>query len=283
MTTSNQRWRDRVATFRPSREQIDTSAYEVSATSSDKVAREFVERHHYSGSYPAARERVLLHRRATGELVGVAVFSHPPSEKVLARLPCERLEGVELGRFVLLDGVPGNGESWFLARAFDHLRAEGYAAVISHSDPMPRRALDGEIVLPGHVGEIYQATNATYCGRTKKTLLALLPDGTVFSARSMTKIRRRERGYRYAIEQLVAAGAAPPASDLMSTDEFTAWMWGAIGSTCRRARHNGNHRYAWALGRERALRRGIAALAVRVDDGTEAGATYPKTLDREAA
>lgn len=269
--TSNQRWRDRASSFRPAGEVIATGEYEVALTSSDKLARSFVEQHHYSGSYPAARERACLYR--AGELVGVAVFSHPPSEKVLARLPCDRLAGVELGRFVLLDSVPGNGESWFLARSFDLIRAEGYEAVISHSDPLPRRSSTGEPVLPGHVGTIYQATNAVYAGRTKATLLALMPDGTVFSARSMTKIRRRERGYRYAIAQLVDAGATPPSSDLMPAYEHTAWMWRAIRQVCRRVRHGGNHRYLWAL--DRKLRRDVAALAT--------GAPYPKTLDAEAA
>ena len=32
------------------------------------------------------------------------------------------LTTVELGRFVLLDSVAGNGETWFLARSFDILR-----------------------------------------------------------------------------------------------------------------------------------------------------------------
>lgn len=245
----------------------DLRAYEVALIPGDKEARAFVEMHHYSRSYPAARIRVGLYYR--GRLVGVAVFSHPPSEKVLARLPCERMAGVELGRLVLLDGVPGNAESWFLARCFVLLREAGIEALISHSDPVPRSALDGQVILPGHVGVVYQSTNAVYCGRTKRSLLALLPDGTVFSARSMSKIRGRERGYRYCIEQLVSAGAAPPASDLMPQEELTAWMWQAIGAVCRRVEHGGNHRYVWSM--TRALRRAVAEMAT--------GQPYPKQLD----
>jgi hypothetical protein len=37
-----------------------------------------------------------------------------------------KAEAVELGRLVLLDDVPANGESWFIARAFELLRARGY-------------------------------------------------------------------------------------------------------------------------------------------------------------
>src|SRR6185503_11808839 len=132
------------------------------------------------------------------ELVGTAVFSHPPSEKVLGKLPCERLEGVELGRLVLLPSVKGNGETWFLARSFELLRANGFRVLLSHSDPVPRKNIDGKLVLPGHVGQIYQATNAVYAGRTKPTLHVLKPDGTIFSPRNMTKIRRAERGHKRA-------------------------------------------------------------------------------------
>ncbi len=279
--TPCQRWRDGASSFRTD-DITDLSKYEVAIIAGDNVAREFVERHHYSRSYPAARLRVGLYRGS--ELAGVAVFSHPPSEKVLARLPCERLAGVELGRFILLDDVPGNGESWFLAQCFGHLRAAGFEALVSHSDPVGRRALDGSVILPGHVGTIYQATSArggtsaVYAGRTKSNLLALLPDGTVFSSRSMSKIRKRERGYRYCIEQLITHGATPPSSDLMPQEELTAWMWGAIAQTCRRMKHAGNHRYLWAL--TKGLKKQVNELALR--DAAGAKVAYPKFLDAAA-
>ena len=76
--------------------------------------------HHYSLSYPSARVRFGLFTR--GCLVGVAVFSHPCNDRVLTSVfPLSPLESVELGRFVLLDSVPANGESWFLARTFECL------------------------------------------------------------------------------------------------------------------------------------------------------------------
>lgn len=265
-----QRWCDGASTFVPALvadDVHDLRSYEVALIPGDKEARAFVEAHHYSGSYPAARIRVGLYHR--GALVGVAVFSHPPSEKVLARLPCERMAGVELGRLVLLQHVPGNAESWFLARCFTLLRASGIEVLVSHSDPVPRSSADGQIILPGHVGVVYQSTNAIYCGRTKRNLLALLPDGTVFSARSMSKIRKRERGYRYCVEQLVEAGATPPASDLMPQEELTAWMWSAIAAVCRRVSHGGNHRYVWPL--RKSLRADVARMA--------SGQPYPKAID----
>lgn len=265
----NQRWRDGVASYRPL-DPIDTSAYEVAEISSDKVAKDFVERHHYSRSYPAARHRFGLYRRH--ELVGVAVFSHPPSEDVLAKLPCERLAGVELGRFVLLDDVPGNGESWFLARCFEGLRRKGVACLLSHSDPLPRRAANGNVVMPGHVGTIYQATNAVYAGRTRASKLSVLPDGTVFGERSMSKLRSAERGWEREVERLIEAGAPAPHARLTTWRDRRDWMWAAIAATCRRVHHGGNHRYLWAL--DRRLRRDVAKLAT---------GAYPKTVDEAAA
>lgn len=270
----NQRWFQRLNTWRDASEIIDTRAYEVAEIPDDTTAKAFVEEHHYSGTYPAARARYGLYR---GDLhVGVAVFSHPPNEAVLRRLPCERMAGIELGRFVLLSDVPGNGESWFLARCFEHLRGKGIEALVSHSDPLPRRDASGELVLPGHVGQIYQATNAIYGGRTRARTLWILPDGTVFSERAMTKIRARDRGYRYAIDQLVRHGAERP---LNLGQDLAAWLSTELPRVARRVKHRGNHRYFWAL--SRTLRKAIAQLALVDAHGDPV--KYPKQLDQEAA
>lgn len=246
------RWREQAGSYRPAEEVIQTRQYEVADIDSDKVAKGFVEQHHYSGSYPAARFRYGLYRR--GALVGVAVFSHPPHNAVLTNVfPVPAVEAVELGRFVLLDDVPGNGETWFLARAFEQLRREGLVGVVSHSDPMPRRAADGAQVFGGHVGGIYQAHNAVYLGRLKPRPVLLLPDGTVFSDRAASKIRNGERGWRYAVEQLVAAGARPPGARA----DLRAWLAQVLARLARRERHPGNHKYAWAL--HRSMRRVLPA------------------------
>jgi hypothetical protein len=276
----NQRWLNRIGSFRSPDEIINTHAYEIAELLDDNTPKAFVEQHHYSGSYPAARARFGLYEIATAALVGVAVFSHPPNEAVLRKLPCERMSGIELGRFVLLDNVAGNGESWFLARCFEQLRAKGIEALISHSDPLPRRSTDGTIVLPGHVGNVYQATNAVYGGRASKRALWIMPDGTCFSERAMSKLRKRERGYRYAIEQLVAAGADRP---LDIGQDLTEWMMVSLAKVGRRIKHGGNHRYLWAINKK--LRKQIEALALTVedDDGNITRVAYPKTLDVEAA
>lgn len=243
----SQRWRKRRTSFRPAREVIDTSRYEVAALAGDSAAKAFVQEHHYSGTYPAARYRFGLFRG--GALQGVAVFSHPCNDAVLTSVfPGEACESVELGRLVLLDEVPFNGETWFIARAFHHLRREGLRGVVSFADPLPRRTADGTVTTPGHVGQIYQAQNGVYLGRSTPRTLHLLPDGSTFSARAAQKVRRQERGWRYAVEQLVAAGAQPPSGDL------GPWLCGAMSALVT-VRHPGNHRYAWAFsrGEQRAL------------------------------
>ncbi|MGN6103985.1 MAG: hypothetical protein ACTHU0_02675 [Kofleriaceae bacterium] len=272
MTVLNQRWREGRAHMRPS-DPIDPSKYEV-APIGRAVAKAFVKAHHYSRSFPAARYQFGIFRGAA--LEGVAVFSHPANEDVLAPLPCERLAGIELGRFVLLDEVPGNGETWFLARCFEHLRQDGIEVLLSHSDPLRRVAANGNVVMPGHVGTIYQASNAVYAGRTRAHRLCLLPDATVFSERSISKIRGAERGWEREIRVLVDAGATAPCGlepgGAKGDPRWVArrdWLWRAIGEVCRRVAHGGNHRYLWAL--ERRLRRQVARLAT--------GEPYPKQVD----
>ena len=88
-----QRWRSGRASYRPAGEVIDTRRFEVAAIDgpgADNIARAFVVAHHYSASYPAARERIGLYRG--GALVGVAGFSHPAQDKVLGCLPCPKAE-----------------------------------------------------------------------------------------------------------------------------------------------------------------------------------------------
>ena len=247
ISTVAQRWRGGRPSYRPAGEPIDTSRYEVAAIDgkgADTIARAFVVREHYAASMPAARERFGLYRGA--DLVGVAVFSHPAQDKVLACLPCPKAEAVEIGRLVLLDDVPANGESWFIARAFEVLRARGYTGVVSFADPVERSDAAGEVVKPGHIGTIYQATNALYDGLATARTLRLLPDGSSFNERTRSKIRGRERGWRHAVEQLVAAGATPPEHTDVAAD-LHAWLLRELPRVTRALKHGGNHRYLFPL------------------------------------
>jgi hypothetical protein len=258
-----QRWRERRSLYRPAGEPIATRCFEVApidGKGADNAARAFVATHHYSGTMPAARRRYGLYRG--GELVGVAVYSVPASQAVLVSAFGPAADaGVELGRLVLLDDVPANGESWFIARTFELLRHDGFAGVVSFSDPVPRTSADGSRVFAGHIGTIYQATNAIYRGRTRPETKWLLPDGRVLEPRAASKIRNGERGRAYAAGILERYGATPPAA----TEDAGAWFMLWRGRLCRPLRHDGNHRYLFAL--DRGLRRQLGA-----------GQPYPKLI-----
>src|SRR5262249_15352444 len=172
--------------YRRAGEPIPTAEYDVEPAAEGE-ARAFVLAHHYSGSYPAARRRFGLFRR--GLLAGVAVFSVPVNDRAVTGVfnVGDARDCLELGRFVLHDEVPGKGETWLLGRAFALLRREGFAGVISFSDPCPRANARGEPVFPEHVGTIYQAHNAVYLGRGTARTLKLLPDGSALSPRAMQK------------------------------------------------------------------------------------------------
>lgn len=249
MTQPCQRWRARRDTYRPAGEPIDVSRYGVDLVD-EKAAKAFVCGHHYSASYPAAQVRIGLYRAGAG-LVGVAVFSvpmQPASLAVHCRVP--PAAGVELGRFVLLDDVPANGETWFLARAFAALARERpqLRAVLAYSDPIPRQAADGRLVMPGHVGTIYQAFNGRHVGRSSPRTLTLAGDGTVVSDRALSKIRNEECGAGYAIDQLVRLGAPRP----MSLEDPRAYVTRALaGEAFRRVKHPGNLAYVWPVGASR--------------------------------
>jgi hypothetical protein len=96
--------------------------------------------------------------------VGVCTFGIPGQAKVFDALVPGHA-ALELSRLVLLDEVPGDGESWFVARAMAIAREEcRITAIVSYSDPVPRTTIKGEPVCPGHVGVVYQALGAEYKG-----------------------------------------------------------------------------------------------------------------------
>lgn len=274
MSSHTLRWRERRHTWRHRSEGgFNRLRYEVAAVD-ESTARSFVEQHHYSGTYPAARLRYGLYDGVL--LAGVAVLSVPVQQSVLTR-PFPGLvpysESLELGRFVLLDAVPSNAESWFLARAFDLAATDGLRGVVSFSDPVARERADGTLVFPGHIGTIYQATNARYLGRSTPRTKLLLPDGTELSARAVSKILAGDVGHEYAERQLRQFGAPHRQPDQPAAE----WLRQAlviIGA--RRVRHAGCHRYAFALGRRVARRFVVIGLPSQ---------EYPKAVDpiREAA
>lgn len=260
----NQRWELGKARWRSDREVIRPSEFEVEPMAGkDARAIAFCETHHYSRTFPAGRFSFGLRRHGT--LVGIAVFSHPTNNLTLTNVfPCDVLEAVELGRLVLLDEIASNGESWFVARAFEHLRKEGIKGVISFSDPVRRRAADGQIVLPGHWGCVYQSLNAVYAGRATSRTLRIFSDGTVFNDRTAQKIRKHERGWEGAVEELERRGAGKFEGDSRK------WLGTWTKALTRPLKHGGNHKYLWSL--DKRLRKSLPA-----------SLPYPKMIDQEAA
>lgn len=250
---STQRWRDRRQHWRVDRDEgFRKRDYSVDIIR-DRVARAFVVAHHYSGSYPVAVERVGLFRGT--ELVGVAVFSIPMNNDAIPRYTgLQATEGAELGRFVLLDEVPYNAESFFLARALGLLHAERRAlrGVIAYSDPMPRHAAEGRVVMPGHVGVIYQASSAAYVGRAQAKTLHVNADGIALSSRGISKIRLQEHGAASAERRLVKLGAPPRAFG----QDPAKWVSMVLDAGIfKKVRHPGNHVYCFALGHSAVKRR----------------------------
>lgn len=246
-----QRWARGRHSFRHVSEGgFDRRRYDV-APIAESAARAFVVEHHYAHSFPAARLRYGLFDGPL--LVGCAVLSVPVRAQVLTGVfpdLAPYTESLELGRMVLLDAVPANAESWCIARVWELAAREGIRGVVTFSDPLPRTASDGRTVMPGHIGTIYQASNARYLGRATARTLSLLPDGTVLNDRTVQKIRGDERGHE-AAERLLRGFGAPSRG---VSESGSAWLQRALSAVgVRSLRHPGNHRYAFSLTKPRRL------------------------------
>jgi hypothetical protein len=244
----NQRWRTGRSSYRIPDEVIQTRHYEIATMATEGEVRAFIAMHHYLRSLPPSRFRFGLYRHE--QLVGTAVFTYPVNDRTITNVfDCPAIEGAELGRLVLLDDVPGNGESWFVAECLRRLRRVGLAGVVSFSDPVPRASLTGVTVTPGHIGTVYQALNAAYLGRSSPRTLRLLADGTILSDRTLQKLRSGEPGTR-AIR--LSLGISDGDLTREALDEI-------LQTSTRPLKHPGNHRYAWALAKaaSRALPRSL--------------------------
>lgn len=244
ITNFTQRWTpEKKPVYQPLRPFFNPRTFEV-ATIDERTAKEFVVKYHYSSSFPASRRRFGLFEK--GELVGVAVYSHPMSEKTITNVfGCEKAaDGLELGRLVLLDSVLSNAESWFVAECHRRLRREGFCGIVSFSDDMPRTAIDGTITHVGHLGTVYQSLNASFLHRSLPVKLHLLPDGTIFSTRAISKIRGGEVGWEYASRILESFGASECPGECELRKQ---WLRFWLEKLSRRVNHPGNLKYAWSF------------------------------------
>lgn len=258
-----QRWRHRRERWADPETRIDPRAYRVERIHRD-LAKAFVLEHHYSGRWCAERISYGLYRGQ--ELEGVAVFSQGVQQKAKGRYFPGAADIVELGRFVLLDGVKGDGETWFLRRSFGQLRQAirlarrqataaapsskqrrglgQVAGVLSYSDPVPRTTRHGEVVHPGHLGIIYRGHNAAFFGRSDAKWHHLTDDGHVVSPRALSKIRGGEDGAEREQRYLLDLGAPAPWPGESPAD----WVDRALAEgPFRRFKHPGNLAYGWPL------------------------------------
>lgn len=176
--------------FQQANETSDFSDFEVQSIPA-YIGKMFVVKHHYTRGIHNGPICVGLLKN--GELVGVCAFAAPSSEYVRASVFGEEYKDsvIELHRLVLLDDVPKNAESFFIVRALKQLKLSRpyYNAVISFADPTQ-----------GHVGVIYQATNALYCGRSAPATFYLDETGRLRHPRqngvSITPAIALERGWK---------------------------------------------------------------------------------------
>lgn len=266
----DKRWRARDERWISPGNLFDENGYGVEIIP-DRIAKPFVVEHHYSGTYPASRLAVGLFRATKGaaaEMCGVAVFSvgiQPRSIPAYTGYPAVR--GVELGRFVLLDSVGYNGETWFLRRALCALRSSlpDVDVVLSYADPMERRdPITAALQKPAHYGTIYQAGNAVFAGRARPGTLVIAPNGRTISRRALSKITLGEQGRDYAIEQLRSAGVPSP----QASESPAVWLSRMYqAGVLRRVRHPGN--FADVFGLSRAAKSAVFTHA-------RGGKPYPK-------
>lgn len=126
---------------------------------SAKDGKAFVKKWHYT--HGIHNGPVCYGMIKNDELVGVCAFANPSGEKV-----CENVFGAEhkrrvteLHRLVLLDEMPKNSESWFIAQSLKQLKKDKphLWAVLSFADSTMN-----------HYGTIYKACNAIYTGKAVK-------------------------------------------------------------------------------------------------------------------
>lgn len=244
MIEINKRWRTRRQHWVTPEERFTPRGFSVDGVET-AVAKAFIERHHYSHSFPAERISIGLYGPGA-ELVGLGVLSTPMSEHVLPKWTGYGNDlAAELGRFVCLPSVKFNGETWFLKRLFQlAVQEKGLRAILSAADPLEKRDDGGLIVKPAHYGTIYQAHNAIYGGRMQAKTELYAPDGTVVSRRTLTKIDKQDRGWQYAVEQLERFGVPPRRHG----ESWKEWRERVTALPMfRRQRHPGNFAYVFGL------------------------------------
>lgn len=126
------------------------------AKASRRDVHEFCRRWHYSGTGGSAMWNYGLWDGFT--LVGVVSYNMPTMEVCSVFFGPERWQWVtHMGRLVCADDAPRNSESRLIA---------GSLRMLKYERPTLRAVVTYASTFEGHIGYVYQATNALYCGTT---------------------------------------------------------------------------------------------------------------------
>ena len=255
-----QRWSHKRERWVPHHAVMDVRLYGVEeldyTTSCD-----YLRTHHYAHNPAPAVARYGLYKTRGGvlkpELVGVITYGEgmgdyvlnawcgvgPVREGVVGALECNRL--------VLAEEEPYNAESWFATRAQRAL-IEAHPqlhAILSYADPVERRNAAGEVFKPGHIGGIYKALGWSYEGRAKpRTHVVDLLTGDVVSERTISKLRKGERGWQYATRELEQATGL---TRWQGESGESFWVRCVASGRLGKVRHPGNHVYVWQRDKRR--------------------------------
>jgi len=135
-----------------------------------KDVSNFVKKYHYSHTHPGGID-YSFQLIYNNKLSGACLFGHMagnPKALCIAEGIDNPLLYRELMRLVLLDEVPKNSESKFIAWCIRWLKKNtNLVGLISFADPKF-----------GHSGIIYKASNWTYCGLQKQDRPRLIINGT---------------------------------------------------------------------------------------------------------
>lgn len=250
ITEWSQRWRDGDQSWVHERLGFNPDDFGVDRVDR-RTAVDFILRHHYSRSVPALRKYRFGLFYTAGEqpvLCGVLVLSIPPRPEVLTGVFPHLVpyyESAEVGRMVLLDW-PGHGaETWFFGEVRDWLaKNTDIRGLVMFSDPEPR-VRNGKILLAGHAGTSYQASNAPCVGMSDERWITLI-NGLVFNDRSRQKILSMDQGWRYVAQMLEDEGADPFDAARDDPREYLAGALRKVGA--QRRKHGGCYKYGIVVG-----------------------------------
>lgn len=125
-----------------------------------EIATELVRRFHYArgGANTATYLHGLFHNGTylEHECKGVAWWLPPTAGAAKATYPVNPAGVLCLSRLVLAPDVPTNGASYLIGASMRAIDRSRWPCLLTYADEWR-----------GHTGQIYRATNWTYCGMTK--------------------------------------------------------------------------------------------------------------------